>query len=143
MTSKEEHHWIPPLVPDLCVDNPDRVKREREKLTVHRSSVVRLSPFSISSMPSNALHNAVKQPHGSCMRCPPMCQGCVAVQRVSNCPDTSLVHVDRSAPLHTAMPVQCLPLGCTTVYLMPSPLSLFSGGVSETCCQHVMSFPAL
>lgn len=29
----------------------------------------------------------------------------------------------------------------TTVYHMPSPLSLFPGGVPEPRCQHVMSLP--
>lgn len=107
------------------MEKPDGVKQEREQLTEHRSSVVRLPPLVIPSLSPNALQHAARPQHGSVSRRLLPCQARVAVQRVSKHPGRRLERVGRSAELHAAMPVQRLSLGSTTVYLMPSPLSLF------------------
>lgn len=115
--------------------------RERE---AHRTSLkceVRLSPLLFPLWAPNAPQHAVKRQHSSMLRCPAQCQGCVAVQRESKCPDRSLMHVDRSAELHTAMPIQCLPLNLPRFISCPLPSPYFQRGVPEPCCQHVMSLP--
>lgn len=82
-----------------------------------------------------------KTQRGSASRRPAPDQGCVAVQRESKRPGGSLTHVDGSAELHTAMPIQCLPPNLPRSLSCPLPSPYFQGGVPEPCCQHVMSLP--
>lgn len=115
-------------------------ERERSSRTIAQvwGKVV---PFIIPSLSPSARQHAVKTQHGSMLRCPAPFQGSVAVQRESKCPGRSLVHVDRSAELLTAMPIQCLPLNLPRFISCPLPSPYFQGGVTEPRCQHVMSLP--
>lgn len=51
------------------------------------------------------------------------------------------MHVDRRAELHTAMPVQRLPLNLPRFISCPLLSPHFQGGVPEPRCQHLMSLP--
>ena len=48
---------------------------------------------------------------------------------------------DRRAELHTAMPIQRLPLNLPRFPSCPLPSPDFQGGVPVPRCQHVMSLP--
>lgn len=115
--------------------------RERAAHGTSLKCVVRLSPLIIASLSPTALKHAVKTQHGSLLLHTAPYQGCVALRRGSRYPGSSLMDADRRAELHTAMPIQRLPLNLPPFISCPLPSPCFQGGVPEPCCQHVMSLP--